>query len=148
MIGDLDVVVAHNSVGASATQDNLAANSIQVSYGATGVVTQNQVDGNQWKGTSDYAATALLIYFTEGLLVENNIVRGNSDIGIYEYGDSSSLINNKVFDIGEDHPNSGYDYGIGAWGTNVIASKNKVAGFEIPLYGTLGDKNVVPNGHG
>lgn len=143
--GDVDVQIAHNTIGASATQVNLAANSVQLGYGATGVVALNHIDGNQWKGASDFAATAILLYASEDVLVEKNIIRGNSDIGIYEFGDSSQVINNKVFDIGADDENSGYDIGIGAWGSSPTVEKNKVAGFELPFGGTIGDKNVVPN---
>src|SRR5690606_14344179 len=54
--GNVDANVHHNTVHASANQADLAANSIQISYGAGGVVTQNEVHGNQWCGGSDYAA--------------------------------------------------------------------------------------------
>ncbi len=145
--GDVDVTIAHNHVGASATQENLAANSIQVGFGALGEVVHNQVDGNQWKGTSNYAATAMLIYLVEGVTVGNNVIRGNSDIGLYEYGTDNSLINNKIFDIGPDHPNSGYDIGLGAWGDSPTVEKNKVLGFGTAYDGTIGEKNIAPAGH-
>lgn len=60
--GDVNVQIVHNQVGASATQAHLAANSMQLGFGAIGVAQHNLVDGNQWLGASDFAATAILIF--------------------------------------------------------------------------------------
>ena len=133
--GDVDVYIHHNTVGASATQENLAANSIQLGYGAQGVVKHNKVDGNQWMGLSDYAATAILVYSTGAVDISQNNIRGNSDIGIYFFADGGTCINNRVFDEGDDHPNSGYDYGVGNWGSGNTFSNNKIRGFDIPYDG-------------
>ena len=142
--GDVDCTVRLNDIGASATQDDLAANSIQFGYGAAGEIWNNAIDGNQWKGTSDWAATAILIYLADaGLDVSNNRIGGNSDIGIYVLADDGLFTNNKVFDEGADHPNSGYDYGIGNWGAGNVLQLNKVRGFEIPIDGEEGDHNIV-----
>ena len=139
--GDVDVDISHNDINESATQDNLAANSIQVGYGATGTVIQNNIEGNQWKGTSDYASTAILIYAADNVDVSKNIIKGNSDIGIYFYGDNGVINNNKVFDDGKDHENSGYDIGVGNWGVDNDVTNNKVKGFDIPYDGVIGGKN-------
>ncbi len=139
--GDVSVVVSHNDIGESATQDNLAANSLQIGFGATGSATHNWIDGNQWKGTSDYAATAILIYQADGVNVSKNNIRGNSDIGIYIYGNNGTYNNNRVFDEGADHPNSSYDYGIGNWGSDNEVTNNKVKGFDVPYDGVTGGKN-------
>ncbi len=130
--GDVNAYVHHNKVFESATQDNLAANGIQVGFGAFGMVTQNYVEGNQWKGTSNYVATAVLVYLADAATVSKNNIRGNSDIGIYGYALTGVYDNNKVFDVGADHPNSGYDIGIGSWGANDSTTNNKVRGFEDP----------------
>lgn len=146
--GDVDVDIRHNVVGASATQANLAANSIQLGFGALGSVTHNQVDGNQWKGTSDYAATAILIYATSpGVEVSKNNVGGNSDIGVYVLADGVVANNNRVFDDGADHQNSGYDIGIGSYGAGNSITNNKVRGFDDPYDGLgddLGSNKVIP----
>ena len=147
--GDVNCLVEHNDVGASATQDNLAANSIQLGFGAVGRVFSNSIGGNQWKGTSDWVATAILVYATgEGVSIDNNRIRGNSDIGIYFFADDGKIWNNKVFDQGADHVNSGYDYGIGNWGVGNDMRQNKVRGFELPYEGEDGGHNIViPDPH-
>lgn len=139
--GDINASVHHNAVGASATQANLAANSIQFGYGATGSITQNNIAGNQWLGQSNWAATAILLYLSEDVSVLKNIINGNSEIGIYNSGSGSIIDNNKVFDEGADAATHGYDYGIGNWGTDALITNNKVRGFDNPYDGVTGGKN-------
>ncbi|MCB9450949.1 MAG: right-handed parallel beta-helix repeat-containing protein [Anaerolineaceae bacterium] len=146
--GDVSVNIHHNWIGASATQANLAANSVQIGSGGTGSIMHNYIEGNQWLGTSDYAATAILIYLADGVTIRQNNLRGNADIGIYFYGDNGVVDNNRVFDEGADAPTSGYDYGIGNWGNDNVVTNNKVRGFEIPYDGVEGGKNkVIPAPH-
>jgi len=143
--GDVDVSIHHNAIGASATQDNLAANSIQLGFGAKGSATNNNVDGNQWKGTSDYAASGILVYLADTVNVSNNNVGGNSDVGIFVISDSGTYANNRVFDDGPDHPNSSYDIGFGNYGNNSVTN-NKVRGFDTPYEGVDDGKNkVIPD---
>ena len=145
--GDVDVSVHHNIVGASATQENLAANSLQLGFGATGSARYNQLAGNQWMGTTPWAATAVLVYQTGVVEVSNNNIRGNADIGLYIYADNGTYHNNRIYDQGADHPNSDYDYGLGNWGANNQVSNNKVRGFEILYDGVVGGGNkAVPGG--
>jgi len=141
--GDVDVEITHNDVGESATQENLAANSIQVGSGATGSVEHNAIEGNQWKGTSNFAATAVLLYESDGADVSKNNIRGNSDVGIYAFGNGGSIDNNRVFDQGADHPNSDYDFGVGNWGVGTDVTNNKVRGFDTAYSGVSGGKNKV-----
>jgi hypothetical protein len=144
--GDVNVAIHHNDIGASATQANLAANSVQLGFGATGSVEHNSIDGNQWMGTSDFAATAVLIYDADGANVSQNNIRGNADIGIYFYADNGIVHNNRVLDEGADHPNSTYDYGIGNWGNGNSVTNNKVRGYDIPYDGvTDGNNKVIPS---
>ena len=141
--GDVDVEISHNNIGASATQDNLAANSVQLGFGATGRVSHNQIDGNQWKGTSDYAASAVLVYAATGD-VSNNNIRGNSDIALFIVGDGGTYHNNRVFDEGADHPSSGYDIGVGNYGVDNTVTNNKAKGFDTPYDGNpVDDSNKV-----
>lgn len=139
--GDVDVSIHHNRIDASATQDNLAANSVQLGFGATGTVENNQIEGNQWKGTSNYAATAVLIYLADGVQVRHNNIRGNADIGVYFFGNDGRVDNNRVFDQGADHPNSGYDIGLGNWGTGNTVTNNKVRAYATAYDGVTGGKN-------
>lgn len=149
--GDILATITHNTVGVSATQANLAANSVQVGFGGGGVLMHNQIAGNQWLGwspTSDYAATAVLLYQTaSGTTVrQNNIMDGNADLGIYLYGDGLIVDNNRVFDSGTDA--SGYDIGIGNYGDGNTITNNKVRDYDTPYDGVTGGKNKVIPGKG
>ncbi|MBI4528654.1 MAG: hypothetical protein HY695_33070 [Deltaproteobacteria bacterium] len=59
--GDVAVDIQNNQIGSSATQANLAANSVQLGFGGTGIVMNNNIDGNSWCGPSNYVATAVLV---------------------------------------------------------------------------------------
>lgn len=150
--GDVDVDIHHNTIGESATQDNLAANSLQLGFGALGSVTHNSIDGNQWK-TCSAAATAILVYDASPTSVSNNNIRGNSDVGIYIGGHPAGVgssggvyDNNRVFDEGADLPTSCYDYGIGNWGADNVVTNNKVRGFEFPYDGDVdGNNKAIPS---
>ncbi|PIR69335.1 MAG: hypothetical protein COU47_03110 [Candidatus Niyogibacteria bacterium CG10_big_fil_rev_8_21_14_0_10_46_36] len=142
--GDVYCDMRHNAVGASATQLNLAANSIQVGFGATGIVEHNYVEGNQWLGASDFGATAMLLYDVDGVIVRQNNIRGNADIGIYGFTTNSIIDNNRVFDddtiyseFGEQHG----DFGIIDLGSGNAFTNNKVKDFTDPYYGIEGGKN-------
>lgn len=128
--GDVDVDVRHNTVGESATQYDLAANALQLGFGATGNVEHNDVKGNQWLGASDYAATAMLFYDADDLTVKNNEIRGNSDVGMYIFADNGNFTYNNVFDFGVDGPHG--DYGIYNGGTGNVVTPNHVRGFATP----------------
>lgn len=140
--GDVNVDLHHNDVGASATQANLAANGIQLGFGAQGVVQHNAVDGNQWLGTSNFAASAILIYEANAVDVSQNNVRGNSDIGLFVFADGGNYFNNRIFDEGPDAPTSDYDFGILNLGSNTIKN-TKVRGFDMPYYDVDGEHNIV-----
>lgn len=133
--GDVVCDVHNNFISESATQANLAANSVQIGFGATGTLARNHIAGNQWLGTSDWAATAVLVYLADGVTIERNNIGGNSDIGVYFYGDGGVVNNNRIFDGGPDGEFSGYDIGLGDWGSDNVVTNNKIRGFEIPYDG-------------
>ena len=147
--GDVSVDIHHNYVGSSATQPNdLAANSIQLGFGAIGQVVQNRLDGNQWCGSSEFVATAILLFQTSnGAVVKQNIIGGNSDVGIYGFGDDLVVDNNKLTDnTVEDCNQFAYDIGIGNYGSATSLSSftnNKVNGFDTPYDGVTSGKNKV-----
>lgn len=148
--GTVDVEIAHNQVGDSATQENLAPNSVQLGYGARGVVRHNRIAGNQWLGTSEYVGTAVLLYLAaDGTTVSLNNIGGNSDAGIYAYGAGLIIDNNRVFDDGADGPNG--DYGVINFeegGANEVTN-NKVRGFAEAYFGVAGGKNkTIPGPQG
>jgi hypothetical protein len=138
------VSIHHNDVGDSATQQNLAANSIQVST-ASGTVEHNQVDGNQWLGASNFAGTAVLATGAGTVTIRQNNVRGNSDVGVYLAGSGATADNNKIFDEGVDGPHG--DYGLVDLASANTVTNNKVKGFDTPYYGVTGGKNkAIPGG--
>lgn len=145
--GDVDVEVSHNKVGSSATQDDLAANSVQFGFGALGAITQNEVGGNEWRGTSFFAASAILVFSANGPdVVNNRIMEGNSDIAIFVVSDNSLVDNNKIHDQGDDNVNSCCDIGIGNYGTDNTVTNNKVRGFDLPIDGPdEGDNKTIPD---
>lgn len=146
--GTVDAKIVHNTIGDSATQENLAANSVQVGFGALGSVEHNQIEGNQWLGASNFVATAVLLYLADqGTYVAKNNIGGNSDAGIYAYGSGLTIDNNRVFDVGGDGPHG--DYGILDWSESEVTN-NKVRGFDEAYYGVSGGKNKTipgPQGH-
>lgn len=116
--GNLDASIHHNQVGDSATQANLAANSVQLDWGATGSVNYNTITG-----ASDYG-----IHITEwstGVRVMFNRVSdygnpdGAYDSGILVYGNGSQLLLNVV--CGFQTP--------AEYGDNAVSSPWGVIGF-------------------
>nr|MBA2452927.1 right-handed parallel beta-helix repeat-containing protein [Chloroflexia bacterium] len=135
--GDVAVTIRHNTVGVSATQANLTANSVQLGFEAQGSVTHNQIDGNSWCCASA-AATAILIFDAHGVNVSQNNVGGNADVGIYILADNVTVNNNRVFEAG---PDGFYDIGIGNYGNNNAVTNNKVRGYDTAYDGVTGGKN-------
>jgi hypothetical protein len=135
--GDVNVNMHHNVVGASATQANLAANSIQLGFGAIGSVTQNHIDGNSWC-CPDAAATAVLLFDAQDAVVSQNNIGGNADVGIFIQGNGTTVDNNRVFETG---PDGFYDVGIGDYGLNNSVTNNKVRGYSLAYDGVVGGKN-------
>ncbi|HEX7708862.1 MAG TPA: right-handed parallel beta-helix repeat-containing protein [Thermoanaerobaculia bacterium] len=136
--GDLKVTIRGNTVTPSATQANLAANGIQMAYGAAGTIENNNVGGNSWCCT-DYVATAVLLIDTAPSIVRNNIMNaGNADVGFYIYSNNVTVENNKAFESG---PDGTYDIGFGYWGNNIKAKNNKARGFDISFSPEKGIKD-------
>jgi len=146
--GDVNVSIHDNVVNESAAQDVLAANGIQVGFGALGSVKGNSVGGNTWE-TGSAVATGMLIYLSTASVVDNT-VSGDSDVGIYHFGLSGAVAFNRVLDDADPQDPfwgngvSGVpDYGIGHWGeTGGNAHHNYVCGFEVAYEGTIGPKNT------
>jgi parallel beta-helix repeat protein len=148
--GDVSCSISHNDVGASATQANLAANSVQLGFGALGDVSINRIVGNSWCGPSDFASAAILLFDAgSGVVVESNRISGNSDVGIYASANGASITKNDVDDVGADCNANLYDIGIGDYGSNYpdpsnSVTKSKVSGFDTPYDPpTTGGKNQV-----
>lgn len=142
--GDVTADITHNHIGDSATEANLAANSIQVGFGAGGAVTHNQVAGNQWCGPSNFVATGLLIFDAEdSMTIDLNFVNDNADVGLYHIADNASLNNNKFFDVGAADCNvNDYDWGIYNDGAGNVFTHNKIKDYELKVANV---DNVAPN---
>jgi hypothetical protein len=135
--------IHHNDIGASATQNNLAANAVQISTAS--VVMHNHISGNQWTGPGEWAGTAVLVFYTDNATVSQNNLRGSADVGIYIIGNYGFYDNNRVFEEGVDGPYGDYgiiDYYGDLSGTsqNTITN-NKVRGYEVPYVGVTDGKN-------
>ena len=90
----------------------------------------------------------MLLYEAVATLVESNSIDGNSDVGIYGYGDGVTIAKNKVNDAGPDCNAFGYDIGVGDYGTGNVVTKNHVGGFDTPFDGVTGPKNKVKKASG
>lgn len=140
--GDVDVSIRHNTVGASATQANLAANSIQVGFGGLASVENNKITGNSWCCASAVGTAILLFDSGPGLSVRHNKIDGNADVGIYILADNAKIEHNSVIETGAD---GFYDIGIGNYGSDNTIRHNSVGGYETPYDGVdvEGGKNKV-----
>jgi len=136
-----NVTVKNNEVEGANLSYITAANSVQFGWGSSGLITHNNIGGNQWCGPSDYVATALLLMGGGKVDVIQNNIRGNSDVGLYAEINDSIINNNKIFDEGEDCNVNDYDYGLGNWGTSNLVTNNKVKGFDTPYDSVEGGKN-------
>lgn len=141
--GDVDVSIRNNDVGSSATQANLAANAIQIGFGARATVRNNKVGGNSWCGPSNFAATALLLFESgPGTVVSHNHAVGDSDVSLYVFGSNTIVESNNLSDgANTDCNQAGYDIGVGDYGAGNTVTKNKVWGFQTPYELVTGDKN-------
>jgi hypothetical protein len=131
--GGVDAWIHDNRIGASANQELLPTNGIQIGYGAWALVTDNQIAGNSWIGypaTADAATAVLLFRAAPGTTVTGNTIRGNADIAIYIAADDVVVQGNEVIDEGPDL--GGYDVGIGDYGTGNRVDGNTVRGYRIP----------------
>jgi parallel beta-helix repeat protein len=151
--GDVKADIHNNTVLTAGLSNYTAANGIQLAFGAKGNVTDNKVEGNQWCGGGDYAATAILIYGADAPTVEGNVITGNSDIGIAVEDTFGAIVkNNKISDSGTDCNVDGYDIGIENAlfdreeddGKDNKFSGNKVGGFTTQFDGVVQDRS----GHG
>ena len=156
--GNVSATVSNTIVGESATQANLAANGIQVGFGALASLIGNQVEGNTWLGwdpmSSDFAATAVLLFESAAnTKVTNNqinLIAGNADVGIYVGADDVAISGNRVYDFGPDvaGSNPDMDTGIGNYGNlngglDNTFTKNKVRCYQQAYDNVTGPSNVV-----
>jgi hypothetical protein len=104
----------------------IAQNGIQVSFGATGSVTQSTITGNNYTGSGDASATGILV-----------VGGGGSTCGI---GPSSPLVEHATF---EDNTLIGNDVGVDLFNVNSTCTKSATT----PTRDTV-QNNVIQNSHG
>lgn len=132
--GDVDAWIHENQIGASATQDRLAANAVQVGYGAWAMIADNRITGNSWRGFPPPrdAATAVLVFrAAPETTIRRNVIDGNADIGIYIGADAAIVEDNQLTDEGPDA--GGYDTGIADYGTGNRFARNVIRGYQVPF---------------
>ena len=136
--GDLNVTIRDNTVTPSANQAYLAVNGVQLGFGASGSIENNNIGGNSW-WREDSASTAVLLYAAGPATVRNNIMNGgNADIAFYILSNDVSVENNKAFESG---PDGYYDYGFYYEGSNIKSKSNKAKGFDVSFYPEKGTKD-------
>jgi hypothetical protein len=146
--GDLDCRIRRNFVGSSGNQQELAANAVQIAFGAKGTVRDNFINGNQWLGPSDFVATAILAFCPDGATIRDNVIAGNSDVGIYAIGGTAcqpgnkgvKATRNKILDVGVDGPHG--DWGVFDEGTGNRIADNTVIGFDTPTDADPADDEI------
>jgi hypothetical protein len=86
--GGSSAAIGNNTVIGSGPVNYIAENGIQIGFGATGTISNNNVTGNEYTGTNDASSGGILIYgsppdpFTSGVSITNNTVI-NNDVGVW-----------------------------------------------------------------
>jgi hypothetical protein len=142
-IGRVDVTIADNVLSGGGPVDHIARNGIQLSDGATGQVTGNQVSGHSYTGAD--IGTGILVaggaFYNQALtreaLIEGNTLT-NNDIGIYlsqaEADGSGPVTPTRIQVLGNtlsnDAVTNGFPYqaAIADFGGGNIISSNLISG--------------------
>lgn len=89
VIGRVNATIATNTVTGAGPVSHIAQNGVQLSDGATGQVTENQISGHAYTGGDDVGTGVLVaggpyfgISLVQDALVQGNTLTGN-DVGIY-----------------------------------------------------------------
>jgi nitrous oxidase accessory protein NosD len=101
-LADPNTLVDNNIVVGNGVENGggWAENGIQIGWGATGTVINNEVSLNGWPG-SDWAATGILIAGSSNIRISNNTVRDNENgISVVGYEDwkNAPAQNNEITD--------------------------------------------------
>jgi hypothetical protein len=130
--GPVDAFIYSNEIGASAAQDRVPANALQVGPDAHGTIHGNTISGNTFAGP-DAAGTAILLIDTlPGTLVSTNAIVGSGDVGIHVLADGVIVEDNQISDAG---PDGAYDVGIVNLGEGNTFGNNRISGYRTRYYG-------------
>jgi parallel beta-helix repeat protein len=98
-----NVTVSNNYVAGYGPTGSIAQNGIQVSDNAEGKITGNTVVDNFYTGSSNYAASSILIYAAQGIAITGNTV-ATSQYGVvtvtdrnYGSADHTTISNNTIY---------------------------------------------------
>jgi hypothetical protein len=158
--GEVNASVSGNIIGESATQANLAANGIQIGFGAVANVSGNHIEGNTWLGfdedTSNFSSSAILLYESAAATkVDSNLINlvgGNADVGIYIGADSVTVTANRVYDWGPDVAGADTEMDIGIANEGFVSNpnplsntitKNRVRCYQQAYLNVSGPSNVI-----
>jgi hypothetical protein len=94
-----DLTLTNSDIGPAGQADGssmsqlIAANGLQISFGATGTVHDTTVAGNEWDFDGNWSSTAVLIYQAAGADFTQNTVNGaDTDEGVYVSGSSNVTV--------------------------------------------------------
>jgi hypothetical protein len=129
--GNVDAVIDGNTIGSAAERPLIVPNGIQIGPRATARVQKNRITG-RFTGQVTAGAAILLIQSGRGTIVDENLIDGDSDVGIYVAADGAIITNNVV----RDTDASGvFDVGIVNQGADNRFGNNSVSGFRSGFYG-------------
>lgn len=131
----LTVNVSGNTITGAGATSVTAQNGIQVSYGATGSVTNNTVSGI-WYTPNGWSASGILLYDSGGTVQVSENRVSNTQNAIYAYSTSMNATNNVIV---------GSQYGITAYETMMSANNNTLTNSTTGIYGYLSPMNVSRN---
>jgi hypothetical protein len=100
-----DLTLSNSDIGPAGAADGssmatvIAANGLQISFGATATVHGTTVAGNEWDTDGNWAATAVLIYQAAGADFTGNTVNGaDTDEGVYVSGSSNVTVTDNTIE--------------------------------------------------
>lgn len=131
----------HNVVVGLGPTPLTAQNGVQIAFGASGIVYNSTVSGNQWTGsgntgnylTAVYMAGGILIYNNTGVLVADNLIQDN-DVNVWAAGDYVHHLPGAV--IVNDNKISGGDLGMVFDSIDGVATNNTVSDTPVGLLAT------------
>ena len=152
--GNVNLTLTDSTITAAGTPDSgspigdkTAANSVQVSRGAVATISGNAITGNDWDGSSDDDATAVLLYQAGAVTVEHNVITGaGTDIGIGAMNSTGAVKIRCNAVSRTDDPDADEHSNTGIWGEGNASSSvvdNTITGFGTATYGVT---NVVNQG--
>lgn len=145
--GAVRVVIQHSSVPSADLALKTAANSVQFGFGASGVLANSEIGGNQWDGNNLWVATAILVYQAGNVNIVHNVITGvGTDVGIdAEESGTVNIMNNVISRSGPDGP---FDWGYGVYfsgnsGQSKVVNNN-LSGWVYPVTGAdVSHANVI-----